>query len=202
MRCHWLALTLLYLGACPAGALETSLAPSPALDSLAAADIVGAPRGTPITGANLDTESWRVSSLLRCPVCQGASIVDSPAPTAVDMRGQVRAMLAAGYTERQVLAYFEHSFGAFVRLDPSAHGINLALWLAPAAALAGGGAILLAFLRRSRGSAGVPPRRDLTDASSLASAEPDDPRLKKYLDRVRALTNRDDHARVEESRKA
>jgi cytochrome c-type biogenesis protein CcmH len=202
MRCHSLALTLLCLGVCPASAFETPAAATPRIDTLAAADVVGAPRGTPLTGANLDTESWRVGSLLRCPVCQGASIVDSPAPTALDMRGQVRAMLAAGYTERQVLAYFEHSFGAFVRLDPPARGVNLALWLAPAAALAAGGAILLAFLRRSRSTAAIAPGADSAHAAVLPSPESDDPRLKEYLDRVRALTNRDDHSRGEDSRKA
>jgi cytochrome c-type biogenesis protein CcmH len=117
------------------------------------------------------------------------------------MRGQVRAMLAAGYTERQVLAYFEHSFGAFVRLDPPAQGINLALWWAPVAALAAGGAVLLAFLRRSRGTVGLAPSGASADARSRANTESDDPRLKEYLERVRALTNRDEPARVEESPK-
>lgn len=201
MRCHWFALELLCLSACTAGAVEPSVPSSPASDSLAAADIVGAPRGTPLTGASLEAESWRVGSLLRCPVCQGASIVDSPAPTAVNMRTQVHAMLAAGYTERQVLAYFEHSFGAFVRLEPSTRGVNLALWLAPVAALAAGGALLFAFLRRSQGSAAA-PRHDSADAASLASVQPDDPRLKEYLARVRALTHTHNNAGVEESRKA
>jgi cytochrome c-type biogenesis protein CcmH len=201
MRLRWYALALLCVGVCPVGAQDGSAGATPAADALAPAAVVGAPRGTPLAGAALDSEAWRVGSLLRCPVCQGASIVDSPAPTAINMRGQVRALLAAGYTERQILAYFEHSFGAFVRLEPAAQGVNLALWLAPLAALALGAAILFAFLRRSTASVEVASDGSSADAASVPSIPPDDPALKEYLHRVRALTRSGHDAHSKETPK-
>ncbi|MDX1583610.1 MAG: cytochrome c-type biogenesis protein CcmH, partial [Thermoanaerobaculia bacterium] len=52
--------------------------------------VVGEPAGTPLSGEALDTETERVSGLVRCPVCQGLSVNDSPAPMAVKMKKQVR----------------------------------------------------------------------------------------------------------------
>jgi len=41
--------------------------------------VVGDPAGPPRTGADLERETAHVASLLRCPVCQGLSVNDSPA---------------------------------------------------------------------------------------------------------------------------
>ncbi len=73
-----------------------------------------------------------VAGLLRCPVCQGLSVADSPATMAVNMKAQVREMLAAGYDQEQILAYFEHSYGEFVRLQPPLRGVNWLVWLGTA----------------------------------------------------------------------
>ena len=48
------------------------------------------------------------------------------------MSAQVRELLAAGYDEEQILAYFERSYGEFVRLEPPLRGVNWLVWLAPA----------------------------------------------------------------------
>jgi cytochrome c-type biogenesis protein CcmH len=182
------ALATLSLAASQTAAQQRTAPSSDAPASLAVAQVLGAPRGVPLTGAALDAEVWRVGSLLRCPVCQGASIVDSPAPAAVDMRAEVRALLAAGYTENQVLAYFEHSFGSFVRLEPPARGLNLALWLAPLTALLLGAAVLVAFLHRSRRIPTDAPAPGAPDSAPAVAAPPDDSQLTDYLRRVRALT--------------
>ncbi len=42
-----------------------------------------------------------VAALLRCPVCQGLSVADSPATMAQNMKAQVRELLAAGYDQRR-----------------------------------------------------------------------------------------------------
>ncbi len=51
------------------------------------------------------------------------------------MKARVRELLAAGYDEEQILAYFERSYGEFVRLEPPRRGINWLVWLAPPLAL-------------------------------------------------------------------
>lgn len=96
-----------------------------------AAQFVGAPKGTPLTGAALETRTNEVGHLLRCPVCQGMAVSDSPAEMAVNMKGQVRELLARGYTEEQILKYFELSYGQFVLLRPK----SPVVWLLPVLAL-------------------------------------------------------------------
>ena len=48
--------------------------------------------------SDLDRRTREVASQLRCPVCQGLSINDSPAELAIEMKGVVREQLAAGKT--------------------------------------------------------------------------------------------------------
>lgn len=148
-------------------------APQPAPDTANARQVVGAPAGGPLSGAALDAETQRVALLLRCPVCQGLSAAESPSSMALNMRAQVKELLAAGYDEEQVLRYFERSYGEFVRLEPPLRGVNWTLWLAPVAGLlAGAGVVSLAL--RKRPAPAVPP-------DSLA----DDAELLPYLLRVR-----------------
>ena len=196
MRLRPLALLLLCAGLRVAAAQDAPATSEAAPGAWTAAEVLGAPRGVARSGATLDAETKRVGSLLRCPVCQGLSIADSPADTAVNMLRQVREMLAAGYTEQQVVAYFEHSYGAFVRLEPAMNGINWTLWLAPFAAVVVGALVIVAFLRRSRGAA---PAGSREDASSTAL--PADPQLAEYVRRVRALAAAKQGERREETRK-
>ena len=116
---------------------------------------VGAPQGRPLSGKELEKETAKVSALLRCPVCQGLAIADSPAPMAVNMRGQVRDLLTKGYSRDQILRYFESSYGEFVRLEPKREGMNLLVWILPVLGLLlGGWAIFrFAFTGSSRGVA-------------------------------------------------
>lgn len=123
---------------------------------------LGEPAGFALSGEALEARTEEVASLMRCPVCQGLSVAASPTDSAVAMKQEVRELLAAGYTEAQILAYFERSYGEFIRLVPKGEGFNLFVWLAPLAALVLGLALVAARMRRSRRSAaeaevGVPP---------------------------------------------
>ena len=151
---------------------------APKAAALDPAFVVGAPKGKPLDGKALDTRTEEVGELLRCPVCQGLSVAASPSSMAANMKAEVRSLLAAGYTEEQVLAYFERSYGEFVRLRPTLRGVNWVVWLGPVAALlAGGGTVFLA-LRRSAAAAeagasptdALPTRDTLPDDRALASA--------------------------------
>ena len=100
-----------------------------------AAQFVGSPKGQPLTGETLDRRTDEIATLLRCPVCQGLAVADSPAEMAVNMKRQVRDLLARGYTEEQILSYFEQSYGQFVLLKPKFEGLNQLVWVLPIAAL-------------------------------------------------------------------
>jgi len=100
-----------------------------------AAQIIGQPQGTPIIGPQLERRTMEISSELRCPVCQGLAIGDSPSIMAANMKAQVRELLERGYTEPQILSYFEKSYGQFVLLKPKFQGVNALVWILPVLAL-------------------------------------------------------------------
>ena len=79
------------------------------------------------------TERDRVEALgarIRCPVCQGESIVDSPTPYAQDILAFVEDRVAEGWSDEQIFAYLEDRF-AGIRLDPRFSGTAVLLWLMP-----------------------------------------------------------------------
>lgn len=174
-----------------AAAPEPGAVPAAALPQAEPRTVVGAPRGRPLSGAALETRTQEVSSLLRCPVCQGLSVADSHAGTAQAMKAQAREMLAAGFDQEQVLAYFEHSYGGFVRLQPPLRGVNWLVWLLPVLGLVAGGFVVLRLLRgpgpvqTASGKAGSAPvpEEDLPGPDTL----PDDPGLARSVLRVREL---------------
>ena len=139
-----------------------------------AAQFVGPPKGTPITGEALFARTNEVGALLRCPVCQGMSIADSPAEMAVNMKAQVRELLARGYTEEQILEYFEKSYGEFVLLRPKSR----VLWMLPVFALALG--VVVVFFKLRKLEKNEPPT-----ANRQPPTDSDDP----YLSRVRDLVS-------------
>ena len=96
----------------------------------------------------LEQRVIEVGGGLRCPVCQGLSIVDSPSPLAQDMKRLVREQLAAGATPDAVRSYFVERYGEWVLLKPTARGANLTVWLLPLAALLGGGLLIWIAVRR------------------------------------------------------
>ena len=73
---------------------------------------------------------------IRCPVCQGESIVDSPTPYARDILTFVESRIEEGWTDEQILDYLEERF-AGIRLDPRFSGSSVLLWLLPLVALSG-----------------------------------------------------------------
>ena len=142
-----------------------------------AAQFVGAPKGSPLTGEILDRRSNEVSALLRCPVCQGLAVADSPAEMAVNMKGQVRELLSRGYTEEQILQYFELSYGQFVLLRPKFQGVNVLVWLLPVAVLLGGVAVVMMKMKKLS-AARTPVGEPKADAGTI-----EDP----YVAQVREL---------------
>jgi cytochrome c-type biogenesis protein CcmH len=98
--------------------------------------------------AQLDSLTRSVASQLRCPVCQGESILDSPASLAQEMRTLVRTQLAAGKTPDEVKAYFVSKYGEWILLAPPASGFTLLVYALPIGALLLGAGIVFFAVRR------------------------------------------------------
>jgi cytochrome c-type biogenesis protein CcmH/NrfF len=96
----------------------------------------------------LEEETKNVAAQLRCPVCQGLSIQDSPSELARQMKDVVREKLRAGETADQVKAYYVSKYGEWVLLTPPARGFNLAVYLLPFGALLGGIVLVFVLARR------------------------------------------------------
>jgi cytochrome c-type biogenesis protein CcmH len=96
----------------------------------------------------LETRTSAVASQLRCPVCQGLSIQDSPSDLAQSMRSVVRDQLAAGRTPDQVKAYFVSKYGEWILLAPKPRGFNLVAYAIPLLVVVGGGAAIVFAVRR------------------------------------------------------
>lgn len=110
----------------------------------------------------LERRTREVAAGLRCPVCQGLSIADSPSELALEMKGLVREQLAAGKTPDEVRGYFIAKYGEWVLLEPKPTGLNLLVYLLPLLVVAGGGGLVWRFVRAHAGSAG----QDVRDSPS------------------------------------
>lgn len=119
-----------------------SPASSPAQDTTSTAS-AAAP-----ADAALEVRTAAVASTLRCPVCQGESIQDSPAELAQQMRAVVRERLRAGETPEQIQAYFVSKYGEWILLEPRMTGLNIALYAWPVALVVGGLVLVVILVRR------------------------------------------------------
>lgn len=109
---------------------------------------------------SLDQRVHDVASQLRCPICQGESVADSPSQLAQQMRGVIRQQLQSGKSEQEVIQYFRTSYGDQIVWSPPWQGFTLLAWLVPIGLLLAG-IILLFFVLRDW--------RALAPASSTAS---------------------------------
>jgi cytochrome c-type biogenesis protein CcmH/NrfF len=86
----------------------------------------------------IDRQTREISAQLRCVVCQGLSLQDSPSQLAQEMRGIVREKLEEGMTPPEVKAWFVEKYGEWVLLEPEPRGFNLVVYIMPIAMLLGG----------------------------------------------------------------
>jgi cytochrome c-type biogenesis protein CcmH len=96
----------------------------------------------------LEARTSAVASQLRCPVCQGLSIQDSPSELAQSMRAVVRDQLAQGKSPDEVKAYFISKYGEWILLAPQPQGFNLVAYAVPLLVVLGGGTLIALAVRR------------------------------------------------------
>ena len=81
--------------------------------------------------AELEQRVQKLSAQLRCLVCQNQTIAESNADLAVDLKRQVREMLARGATDREVIDFMTARYGDFVLYRPPVKGSTALLWFGP-----------------------------------------------------------------------
>ncbi len=108
-----------------------------------------------------------IAAELRCLVCQNQTIADSHADLALDLRQQIREMLAKGMTEAEIRRYMTDRYGDFVLYNPPFKASTALLWLGPGLLLGVAIGTLVLVLRRRQRMAddAFDPDTDETDAA-------------------------------------
>lgn len=88
-----------------------------------------------------------LAAKLRCVVCQNQTVAESQAPIAKDMRQEIKAQLAQGRSDAEVVAFFEQRYGSFVRYTPPWRPSTWLLWCGPFLAVFAGFALLRRTLK-------------------------------------------------------
>ena len=108
---------------------------------------LGAQKGGPAS------DGERVEQLteqLRCPVCDGLAVADSPSSTARAIASDVRSRVAAGETDDEIRGAYVAQYGDWILLEPPAGGFGAMAWLLPlVVVVAAAGAGAWAIQRRS-----------------------------------------------------
>lgn len=135
-------------------------------------------------GELLDTQrEARVQALgkqLRCAVCQGVSIADSPASMARAQLDKVRELVAEGKTDDEIYDYFVERYGEWALMEPRKSGVTLGLWVFPLLLLGIG--LFVIWNQSKKAPQDQAPAPATTDAPATSAAPADD----DYLAKVRA----------------
>ena len=93
----------------------------------------------------LETRARNLGLELKCPVCQGSAIAESPSEFARSMMVELRSQVQAGQSDAQITQYFVSRYGEDVRLKPN----NPFIWILPGLVVLLGGFGLVSYLRRA-----------------------------------------------------
>lgn len=114
--------------------------------------ITAPPQGT------LDQRVHDVASQLKCLVCQGESVADSPATLSQQMRALIRQQLQSGKSEQEVIQYFVSRYGDRILWSPPWQGFTLLAWFVPIGLLLAGVLLLFFILRNWQTQANIKTR--------------------------------------------
>jgi len=131
-----------------------------------------------------ETTARRVEEELIAPCCFGGTVATHHSPIADKIRQEVRALVAQGVTEHQILDQYLDVYGERILAQPVARGFNLLAYWIPAVGLLCGTTVVALWMRRHRG-----PRLDGERASPRQSQESADPssRLRHRLEEELAV---------------
>jgi cytochrome c-type biogenesis protein CcmH len=122
----------------------------------------------------VEARLMKLSSELRCLVCQNQTIADSNADLAVDLRNEIREKIQANMSDAEIKAFMVARYGDFVLYRPPVKNTTLVLWAGPFLLLVVGGGILIFNLRKRRQQVAEPElsQADQALAESLLHTDP------------------------------
>lgn len=124
-----------------------------------------------MTPEELDALTARVAAQLRCPVCRNQSVLESSATLSEEMQAEIRRRLASGDSPADVRAYFVDRYGEWILLKPKAEGLNLLVYLLPAAALLLGGLLVWRLLLTWSGASADDARAEPEGSADAGAGE-------------------------------
>ncbi len=95
----------------------------------------------------IDQRIHDIGSQLKCPVCQGESVANSPSLISQQMRGVIREQVQEGKSDAQIIQYFEERYGSQIVWSPQWQGFTILIWLAPIGLMLFGALIIFYVLR-------------------------------------------------------
>ena len=111
---------------------------------------VEAPLQPPLADPVLEHRYRSLIREIRCPLCPNASIAESGAPIAADLRAEIRRLLLAGESDDAIKDYLSSRYGDFVLYKPRFNPTTWVLWGGPIALLAIGSFVFWRVLRTRR----------------------------------------------------
>lgn len=76
-----------------------------------------------------------ISKQLACPICDGETVYESRNTQSASIRTEIKAQVAAGATDDEIIAYIVLRFEAKTQLLPTATGFESLVWVLPSVAL-------------------------------------------------------------------
>jgi cytochrome c-type biogenesis protein CcmH len=107
---------------------------------------------TPRNEAEMEAMVRSLAAQMRCPVCQGVSIQESPTELAYEMKDVIRQQLQQGKSPEEVKTYFVQRYGEWILLQPQPQGFNLIVYVLPGVMLLVGAGVVYRTVRQRTGA--------------------------------------------------
>jgi len=92
-----------------------------------------------------------IGNELRCPTCQGVSILESETPQSTAMRREIERQVSEGRSKDEIIAFFRNRYGEWILRKPdSSQAFGKMIWLIPSLGLIVGPAFLIFAIQSSR----------------------------------------------------
>ena len=124
-----------------------------------------------------DDLTYQIGLLLRCPVCQGMPIAESPAEMAQSMMTRIRELHKEGKSKDEIIQYFIDRYGEWVLLEPKAEGLSWMVWVMPPIFLLIGFYALFSYIKPKA-------KADAEESADTEEQPPEDDYLKAVRDDV------------------